>query len=110
MDPSLITAAGVSTIRAIVKLDEASAASICRLPIGSNAAVDIIAGRAEGVVMIPIEALVELSPGEYAIFVMQDGEPKLRTVDVGLMNFTFAEIKSGLNPGEVVTTGIVETE
>ena len=30
-------------------------------------------------------------------------------VEVGLMDYTYAEIKSGLNQGDVVTTGIVET-
>ncbi|GAH13172.1 unnamed protein product, partial [marine sediment metagenome] len=42
-------------------------------------------------------------------FVMEDGEPRLRFVEVGLMDFTFAEILSGLEAGETVTTGIVET-
>jgi hypothetical protein len=42
--------------------------------------------------------------------VVQDGEPKLRVVTVGLMDFTSAEILTGLQPGEIVTTGIVETE
>jgi hypothetical protein len=30
-------------------------------------------------------------------------------VEVGLMDVTFAEIRSGLEIGEVVTTGVVET-
>jgi putative ABC transport system ATP-binding protein len=38
--------------------------------VGLNAAVDVSAGRAEGAVLVPVEALRELSPGEYAIFVM----------------------------------------
>jgi hypothetical protein len=33
----------------------------------------------------------------------------LRFVEVGLMDFTFAEIVSGLEAGETVTTGIIET-
>jgi HlyD family secretion protein len=70
--------------------------------VGLNAAVDVSAGRAEGAVLVPVEALRELSPGEYAIFVMEVGEPKLRTVEVGLMDFTMAEITSGLEPGEIV--------
>ena len=35
--------------------------------------------------------------------------PILRVVDVGLQDITYAEIISGLNAGDVVTTGIVET-
>ena len=44
------------------------------------------------------------------IFVMDNGEPQLRMVEVGLMDFTYAEILSGLELGDVVTTGIVETQ
>jgi multidrug efflux pump subunit AcrA (membrane-fusion protein) len=58
-----------------------------------------------------VEALRELSPDEYAVFVMgSDGELTLRPVEVGLGDISFAEILSGLEPGDVVTTGIVETE
>ena len=80
------------------------------LPVGLNASVDVIGGRAENAVLVPVEALRKLGPGEYAVFVIEDGEPKLRIVTVGLIDFTSAEILSGLDAGEVVTTGIVETE
>jgi hypothetical protein len=40
---------------------------------------------------------------------MEAGEPKLRIVTVGLMDYTSAEILTGLTAGEVVTTGVVET-
>jgi HlyD family secretion protein len=41
---------------------------------------------------------------------MEDGEPKLRMVEVGLMDFTYAEITSGVEQGDIVSTGVVETE
>jgi len=31
-------------------------------------------------------------------------------VEVGLQDLTYAEVKSGLEPGEIVTTGITETQ
>lgn len=110
VDPSLYTSGGVSAIRALVRLNEDSFAKPQGLPAGLNAAVDVIGGRAENAVLVPVEALRELAPDEYAVFVMENGEPRLRQVQVGLMDFTQAEIVSGLEPGEVVTTGIVETE
>jgi HlyD family secretion protein len=110
VDPSLHTSNQVSTIRGLVKLDEGVAGILENLLLGMNASVDVIGGRAEGVALVPVEALRELSPGEYAVFVMEDSEPRLRPVEVGLMDFTFAEITSGLEAGEVVTTGIVETQ
>ena len=110
VDPGLYTSQNVSAVRGLVKLDQGSAVKLDNLLIGMNAAVDVIGGKAEGVVLVAVEALRELSPGKYAVFVLEDGEPKLRTVEVGLMDFSFAEIKSGLKQGEIVTTGIVETE
>ena len=106
VDPSLNTQGGVSTVQGLVRLD---AGGIDGLLIGMNAAVDVVGGRAEGVPLVPIEALRELGPGEFAVFVLRDGEPRLRPVEVGLMDFTFAEIVSGLEVGETITTGIVET-
>jgi multidrug efflux pump subunit AcrA (membrane-fusion protein) len=72
--------------------------------------VDVIGGRAEDAVLIPVEALHEIEGGKYTVFVMENGTPKLRTVEVGLQDITYAEIKSGLEAGEIVTTGIVETQ
>jgi hypothetical protein len=41
---------------------------------------------------------------------MEGGEPKLRMVTVGLMDFTSAEIIEGVGVGDIVTTGIVATQ
>lgn len=79
------------------------------LPMGSNASVDVIGGRVEDAVLIPVEALRDLGDGEYAVFVMQNGESRLRVVTVGLLDYTTAAITDGLEAGEVVTTGVVET-
>ena len=79
------------------------------LPIGLNASVDVIGGRATQALLVPVEALREISTGSYAVFVVKDGKPTLTMVEVGLMDLTYAEITSGLNQGDVVTTGIVET-
>jgi hypothetical protein len=40
---------------------------------------------------------------------MVNGEPQFRVVEVGLRDVTYAEITSGLDGSEMVTTGIVET-
>lgn len=109
IDPQLVNENGVTAVRALIQLDTASFAKPQTLPVGLNATVEIIGGRAENAVLVPVEALRELSPGEYAVFVMENGEPTLRFVKVGLMDFTFAEILSGVEEGETVTTGIVDT-
>lgn len=105
--PSLVTVQGSSMIEGLAQLD--NSIEEIQLPVYVAASVDVIAAQAKNVLLVPVEALHELSPGKYAVFVMENGKPKLRTVEVGLQDTTFAEIKSGLEAGEVVTTGIVET-
>lgn len=110
IDPTLVNSNGVSALRALVRLDATSFAKPQTLPVGLNGTAEVIGGRAQGAVIVPVEALRAIGEGEYAVFVMEDGKPRLRMVEVGLMDFTFAEITAGLEEGEIVTTGIVETE
>ena len=105
--PELDTSSSSSLVHAIVKLNETVDTN---LPSGTSASVDVIGGKAEDAVLVPVEALHEIDNEEYTVFVMENGTPKLRTVEVGLQDITYAEIKSGLDAGEIVTTGIVETQ
>jgi multidrug efflux pump subunit AcrA (membrane-fusion protein) len=74
-----------------------------------SASVNVVAASAKNVVEVPIQALHELSPNNYAVFVMVNGKPTLRIVTVGLQDPTYAEIKTGVKVGDVVTTGIQAT-
>ncbi len=80
------------------------------LPDGSAASVDVIGGQAENVVLVPVEALHEIGDGKYTLFVMENGKLRLRVVEVGLQDLTKAEVTSGLDAGDIVTTGVVETK
>jgi HlyD family secretion protein len=80
------------------------------LPSGSAASVDVVGGRAEKAVLVPVEALHEIDEGKYTLFVVENGTLRLRTVEVGLQDLTKAEIISGLDAGDIVTTGVVETK
>jgi HlyD family secretion protein len=80
------------------------------LPAGSAASVDVIGGQAENAVLVPIEALHEIGEGKYTLFVTENGNLRLRVVEVGLQDLTQAEIISGLSAGDIVTTGVVETK
>jgi RND family efflux transporter MFP subunit len=107
VEPELVTMEGVPTVQAEAVLE---GVSLEDLPAGLNASVDVIGGRAENALLVPVEALRELSPGEYAVFVMSEaGELEARMVEVGLMDYANAEILSGLELGDEVSTGIVET-
>jgi len=107
VDPGLYTSGNTSVVRALVQLDKSESFN---LPLGTAASVDVIGGRAENAVLVPVEALHETSPGEYAVFVVENGKPKLRVIEVGIKDLLYAEVKSGLEAGELVTTGITETQ
>ena len=108
VDPSLANISGVQAIRILVQLDPLNMEKT--LPVGLNASVDVIAGQAKNAVLVPVEALREISPGEYAVFVIENGEPVMRLVQVGLVDLTSAEILSGIEAGETISTGIVATQ
>jgi RND family efflux transporter MFP subunit len=106
--PGLVTVQNSSMIEGIALLN--NSVDEIGLPVGVEAAIDVISGQATNAVLIPIDALHKLSDNSYTVFVMENGKPILRTVYVGLQDDSFAEIKSGLKAGDVVTTGVVETK
>ena len=105
--PELDTSSNSSLVHAILKLKDKIDTN---LPSGTSAAVDVIAGKAENAVLVPVEALHQIDDGRYTVFVMENGSPKVRVVEAGLQDITYAEIKSGIQAGEIVTTGLAETQ
>ena len=105
ISPILETVSNVNAFRTVVLLDQVSDAKPNALPIGLSATVDVIAGQTFDAVLIPVEALVEISPGEFIVYVVENGQPQPREIGVGLVDFTTAEIIHGLQVGESVTIG-----
>ena len=105
--PTLDTSSNSSLVHVIVKLSEIVDSN---LPAGASAAVDVISGRAENAVLIPVDALHEAGTGKYAVFVMESGKLRLRQIEVGLKDVSYAEVKSGLQVGDIVTTGITAVQ
>ena len=95
-------------MRGEVSLD--SAYADLNLPVGASASVVVVAQRAENAIYIPVEALHDLGSGQYAVFVMTNGKPQVRTVDIGIQTSSYVQVTSGLEAGDVVTTGITKTK
>jgi len=80
------------------------------LIVGMTVDVEIIAGEAKNALIIPVQALRELTPDSYAVFVVQaDGSLILTPITIGLRDFANVEVLSGLKAGDIVSTGTVET-
>jgi multidrug efflux pump subunit AcrA (membrane-fusion protein) len=78
---------------------------------GMSAEIEIITGEAREALLLPIQALREITPGSFAVFLVgTDGSLKLTPVTVGLRDFASAQILSGVAAGDVVSTGTVETK
>jgi len=108
VDPALVTVSNTPAVQAWAAID-VSSRSVTLLA-GMNAEVDVIAAEARNTLLAPLQALRELSPGSYAVFVvLPNGELELRPVEVGLRDFANAQILSGLQAGDVVSTGTVDT-
>lgn len=107
VEKALQTVDGSPVIVSLIDFDASD------LPILSGMSVDveIVGGEALGALLIPIQALREVAPGSYAVFVVgADNSLTLTPVKVGLRDFANAEILSGLEAGDIVSTGIVETK
>jgi len=108
VDPALVTVDGTLAVQAWASIDLAGRQA--SLLGGMNAEVEVISAEARDVLLVPVQALRELGESQYAVFVVQaDGELVLRSVEVGLQDFANAEIISGLEEGETVSTGVEES-
>jgi RND family efflux transporter MFP subunit len=108
VDPVLVTVGNTSAVQAWASID------VSMYPVAllgdMNVEVEVVAGEARNVLLAPVQALRKLSEDQYAVFVVLDsGDLEMRLVEVGLMDFVNAEIRSGLQRGEVVSLGETTT-
>lgn len=109
IEPALVDLEGAPAVQAwgSIDLDEHGVIPL----FGMNTEVEIVAGETNNALLVPVQALRELVPGSFALFVIdENGELEMRPVEVGLRDFVNAEIISGLSEGEEVSTGDVQTQ
>lgn len=88
---------GVTTYDVTIKLDDRK-----NLMSGMNVDVRIIAEQKQGILIVPIDA-VHRSQGQYMVTVKDASGNKVeKPVELGLATDAQAEIKSGLNEGDIV--------
>jgi macrolide-specific efflux system membrane fusion protein len=77
---------------------------------GMTADVTITVANATNVLTVPAAAL-RGTTGNYSVLILgADGTPTAQPVEVGLVTNTTAEIKSGLNEGQQVVTGVANAQ
>jgi RND family efflux transporter MFP subunit len=104
VEPALVTVGSTPAVQVWASID--LSANSVKLLSGMNAEVEVVAAEARGAVLVPIGALRELDAGQYAVMVVSAaGELEFRPVEIGLQDFVYAEVLSGLEVGETVNTG-----
>jgi HlyD family secretion protein len=63
----------------------------------------IVLWQAPDVIQVPASALFRIS-GHWAVFVVEDGYARTRLIEIGRRNGLRAEVREGLEPGELVIT------
>lgn len=97
---------------AVTRVDnEPSNTFAVRIAIGENAPplmlgeqldVELITNEKTDVLLLPIQALIEQSPTQYTVHVVDQDIAREIAVEVGLQSVDYAEIVSGLNEGDQV--------
>ncbi|NIX10003.1 MAG: HlyD family efflux transporter periplasmic adaptor subunit, partial [Gammaproteobacteria bacterium] len=89
VDPVLVTVDGTPAVQSYASID--LTAYPVTLLAGMNADVEVTAGEARNAVLVPLQALRELGPESFAVFVVGDNdELEMRIVTVGLKDFVNA--------------------
>jgi HlyD family secretion protein len=92
------------TLEIEVELDDAEFAATL-LP-GTSADVEVVLDAREGVLRIPTSALLEGN----RVLVASDGTLEESAVEVGLKNWNYAEVRGGLEEGQLVVTSLERVE
>jgi HlyD family secretion protein len=104
VDPVLVTVDGTPAVQTWASVDLGDRDTL--ILSGMTADVEVIAAESRNTLLVPVEALREMAPDQYTVFVVQpDGELEMRTVVVGLRDVVNAEILEGLELGDVVSIG-----
>jgi HlyD family secretion protein len=106
INPSLVTANNIQTVQGLIELDLSKAKEPPLLLQGMTGTVTLIRSQANNVLLVPAQAVRDLGNETFGVFVVgPDNQLKLTIVQTGLQDLANVEIKSGLNTGDVVSTG-----
>jgi RND family efflux transporter MFP subunit len=109
-DAQLTTSGQYQVVNGQVALDQPiTNSSGQQIPLGLNCTVTIISKQATNVLIVPVNAVRDLGAGQYAVFVVgPNSKLTLKVVQVGIQDANNIEITSGLQEGDVISTGTMK--
>ena len=72
-------------------------------PSAGDVDAQVVERAAVAAVLVPLEALSK-DGDQYIVYVMENGVPTQRVVEIGIQDTLYAEVLSGLEAGETVVT------
>jgi HlyD family secretion protein len=108
VNPAVAISGQYRVAKGLAELDADATKTVATLPLGLSATVTIINQEAKNALLVPAISLKNLGDNSYGVMVKgSDGKLKLVTVSVGIQDKDYAVITSGLNEGDLVSTGTV---
>ena len=108
VNPQITTSGQYRVAKGIVELDSEAVKVVSALPVGLSASVTVKNKEATGALLVPVIALKDMGDGSYGVMAQgSDGQLKLQMVTIGIQDNDYAEITSGLQEGDLVSTGTV---
>ncbi|CAN5471545.1 efflux RND transporter periplasmic adaptor subunit [soil metagenome] len=102
IDPALVTVNGSNTVQVWASVEQTE--HPVQLLYNMSADVEVISGEARNALLVPVQALRQLGPGQFAVFVKPStGDLEMRPVKVGLRDAINAQILDGVKAGEQVS-------
>jgi HlyD family secretion protein len=108
VNPELSQSGQYRVATAVISLDKIAGTKLETMPLGVNASVTIIAKQAKEALLVPVNAIRSIGNGQTGVFtVNSDGSMIFKIVSVGIMDSSTAEITSGLELNDTVSTGLM---
>ncbi|MCD4671225.1 MAG: efflux RND transporter periplasmic adaptor subunit [Anaerolineaceae bacterium] len=102
--PMLVEVNNYDVVQGLVDLNDTQTSAGRNLLLGMQAVVEVVGGEAENVLLVPVDALCDLVNNQATVWVMNaDGSFTAHSVELGLMDYSQAEVVSGLAQGDMVS-------
>jgi HlyD family secretion protein len=109
VEPMLVTVSNYDVVQGLVNLSDTQTSAGRNLLLGMGAEVELIAGEAENVLLVLVDALFDIEGDQATVWVENaDGSFTSQNIELGIMDYYQAEVISGLKQGDTVSLEPIE--
>ena len=109
IEPMLVTVQNYDVVQGLVNLNDTQTSAGRSLLLGMQGSVEMVAGVAENVLLVSVDALFEVDGNQAMVWVENaNGSFTSRTIKLGLMDCYQSEVIDGLEQGDSVSLEPIE--